>query len=91
MGVFFRRAYVLFTLSVNLSAFTMEGQRFYCLPNVFYRADLSQRIPSHQPDQLTEPFTFIFLLVFTYYITPVQSNWSLKKPCQLYQLPVEIV
>ena len=59
------------------------------------RADQSHRIPSYQPDQLIEKhlhknsvesgimlpvaFVFIFYLVYTYYITPVQSNWSCKK------------
>ena len=31
------------------------------------------------------PFTLKFYLVYTYYITPVQSNWSCKKWCKWYQ------
>ena len=58
------------------------------------RADQSHRIPSYQLDRLVEkiyiktsverciilpvPFVLIFYLVYTYYITPIQSNWSCK-------------
>ena len=44
------------------------------MAKLFVRADQSHRIPSHQPDQLIEQH-----LHHTYYITPVQSNFSCKK------------
>ena len=63
--------------------------------NKSVRADQSHRIPSYQTDQLIEqnlhensvergimlpePFVFIIYLVYTYYITPVQSSRSCKK------------
>ena len=62
---------------------------------VILRADPSYRVPSNQSDQLVKhdlheksvergimlpvPYTFIFYLVYVYYITPVHSNRPCKK------------